>query len=72
MLFYFILIFSTIFSDCIGSEFNARGIMRCPNCRVIEVGEWRFSNGQCTHNANDNQAQVLVEVVKACVFINPY
>ncbi|XP_034685004.1 uncharacterized protein LOC117913971 isoform X3 [Vitis riparia] len=48
--------------DCIGSEFNARGIMRCPNCRVIEVGEWRFSNGQCTQNrTNENQAQFLVE-----------
>ena len=44
--------------------------MRCPNCRVIEVGEWRFSNGQCTQNrTNENQAQFLVEAVKACIFI---
>ncbi|KAK1591423.1 hypothetical protein Q3G72_007564 [Acer saccharum] len=26
--------------DCIGSAFNAAGIMQCPNCRQIEKGEW--------------------------------
>ncbi|CAN4093245.1 unnamed protein product [Withania somnifera] len=33
-------------ADCIGSEFNARGRMICPNCRVIEdEGNWmRFEN----------------------------
>ncbi|KAJ4834077.1 hypothetical protein Tsubulata_016275 [Turnera subulata] len=33
--------------DCIGSAFNAAGIMQCPNCRVVENGEWRrFDNDQ--------------------------
>lgn len=70
VLLYLILIFSTILSDCIGSEFNARGTMRCPNCRVVEVGEWRFSNGQCTQNNNESQAQFLVEAVKSCVCLS--
>lgn len=26
--------------DCIGSEFNYRTEMKCPNCRVVESGEW--------------------------------
>ncbi|KAL1548457.1 E3 ubiquitin-protein ligase RFI2-like [Salvia divinorum] len=26
--------------DCIGSEFNYRSEMKCPNCRVVENGEW--------------------------------
>ncbi|KAB2599394.1 hypothetical protein D8674_009665 [Pyrus ussuriensis x Pyrus communis] len=28
--------------DCIGSAFNVKGVMECPNCREIENGEWRY------------------------------
>ncbi|KAL5202115.1 hypothetical protein ABZP36_013067 [Zizania latifolia] len=31
--------------DCIGSAFNAKGIMQCPNCRKIEKGNWLYANG---------------------------
>lgn len=31
--------------DCIGSAFNAKGAMQCPNCRRVEEGQWLFSNG---------------------------
>ncbi|KAJ4955893.1 hypothetical protein NE237_012676 [Protea cynaroides] len=31
--------------DCIGSAFNAKGVMQCPNCRKIEKGQWLFANG---------------------------
>lgn len=33
--------------DCIGSAFNATGIMQCPNCREVENGLWmRFENNE--------------------------
>ncbi|KAJ7980280.1 RING finger family protein [Quillaja saponaria] len=28
--------------DCIGSAFNMKGFMECPNCRQIENGVWRL------------------------------
>ncbi|XP_057819426.2 E3 ubiquitin-protein ligase RFI2 [Cryptomeria japonica] len=31
--------------DCIGSAYNAKGIMQCPNCRDIEDGQWLYANG---------------------------
>lgn len=31
--------------DCIGSAFNVKGVMQCPNCRKIEKGQWLFANG---------------------------
>ncbi|CAA0362064.1 unnamed protein product [Arabidopsis thaliana] len=31
--------------DCIGSAYNAKGFMECPNCRNIEPGHWQFSDG---------------------------
>ncbi|PKI74025.1 hypothetical protein CRG98_005503 [Punica granatum] len=31
--------------DCIGSAFNVKGSMQCPNCREIEKGQWLFANG---------------------------
>uniref|UniRef100_A0A2P2KAB0 Transcription factor family protein n=1 Tax=Rhizophora mucronata TaxID=61149 RepID=A0A2P2KAB0_RHIMU len=34
--------------DCIGSAFNVKGAMQCPNCRKIEKGQWLYSNGCCT------------------------
>ncbi|KAF6163773.1 hypothetical protein GIB67_012132 [Kingdonia uniflora] len=30
--------------DCIGSEFNAKGAMQCPNCRKVEEGQWFYAN----------------------------
>ncbi|KAJ8447821.1 hypothetical protein Cgig2_015184 [Carnegiea gigantea] len=29
--------------DCIGSAFNTKGAMQCPNCRKIEKGQWLFA-----------------------------
>ncbi|WOL03302.1 hypothetical protein Cni_G12022 [Canna indica] len=31
--------------DCIGSAFNAKGSMQCPNCRTVEEGNWLYANG---------------------------
>uniref|UniRef100_A0A0E0ENE8 RING-type domain-containing protein n=1 Tax=Oryza meridionalis TaxID=40149 RepID=A0A0E0ENE8_9ORYZ len=31
--------------DCIGSAFNAKGAMQCPNCRKIEKGRWLYASG---------------------------
>ncbi|XVE73318.1 hypothetical protein DITRI_Ditri11bG0108100 [Diplodiscus trichospermus] len=31
--------------DCIGSAFNMKGTMQCPNCRKVEKGQWLFANG---------------------------
>ncbi|KAL1811862.1 hypothetical protein ACET3Z_021927 [Daucus carota] len=35
--------------DCIGSAFNAKGAMQCPNCRETERGQWLYSNGSRSH-----------------------
>ena len=32
-------------ADCIGSAFNIKGAMQCPNCRKIEKGQWLYANG---------------------------
>ncbi|OMP03296.1 Sterol-regulatory element binding proteins intramembrane protease [Corchorus olitorius] len=34
-----------LFVDCIGSAFNIKGAMQCPNCRKIEKGQWLYANG---------------------------
>ncbi|KAF5746729.1 hypothetical protein HS088_TW06G00903 [Tripterygium wilfordii] len=34
--------------DCIGSAFNIKGAMQCPNCRKIEKGQWLYANGSRT------------------------
>ncbi|KAH9608977.1 hypothetical protein KSS87_020930 [Heliosperma pusillum] len=31
--------------DCIGSAFNMKGTMQCPNCRKIEKGQWLYASG---------------------------
>ncbi|GAB4835796.1 hypothetical protein Ancab_000712 [Ancistrocladus abbreviatus] len=31
--------------DCIGSAFNVKGAMQCPNCRKIEKGQWLYATG---------------------------
>src|SRR4051794_27734387 len=33
------------FADCIGSAFNMKGAMQCPNCRKVEKGQWLYANG---------------------------
>ena len=40
-----LLILSLYRSDCIGSAFNMKGAMQCPNCRKIEKGQWLYANG---------------------------
>ena len=41
------------FLDCIGSAFNAKGVMQCPNCRKIEKGNWLYANGsRAAHDVN--------------------
>ena len=35
-------------TDCIGSAFNAKGAMQCPNCRSVEKGQWKYSSGSLT------------------------
>ncbi|KAJ4892952.1 RING/U-box superfamily protein [Raphanus sativus] len=35
--------------DCIGSAFNAKGVMQCPNCRKVEKGQWLYANGCRSH-----------------------
>ncbi|CAH8259458.1 unnamed protein product [Arabidopsis lyrata] len=35
--------------DCIGSAFNAKGVMQCPNCRKVEKGQWLYANGCRTY-----------------------
>lgn len=39
--------------DCIGSVFNAKGAMQCPNCRDVENGEWRFADNEFIRGGND-------------------
>ncbi|KAF5732659.1 hypothetical protein HS088_TW17G00189 [Tripterygium wilfordii] len=31
--------------DCIGSAFNMKGAMQCPNCRKVERGQWLYATG---------------------------
>lgn len=35
--------------DCIGSAFNAKGRMQCPNCRQVESGQWLYASGCFLH-----------------------
>ena len=37
--------FLICFADCIGSAFNTKGEMQCPNCRKVEKGQWLYANG---------------------------
>lgn len=39
------LIITLHYLDCIGSAFNIKGAMQCPNCRKIEKGQWLYANG---------------------------
>lgn len=42
---YYFILFLSLSSDCIGSAFNIKGAMQCPNCRKIEKGQWLYANG---------------------------
>ena len=33
------------YADCIGSAFNMKGAMQCPNCRKVEKGRWLYASG---------------------------
>lgn len=46
LFFIFIDVYSSFSSDCIGSAFNVKGAMECPNCREIENGVWRHFENQ--------------------------
>ncbi|MCO5592821.1 hypothetical protein L7F22_046824 [Adiantum nelumboides] len=35
--------------DCIGSAFNAKGRMQCPNCRQVEPGQWLYASSCFLH-----------------------
>lgn len=39
--------------DCIGSAFNMKGAMQCPNCRKIENGQWLHAND---HSVPENSS----------------
>lgn len=39
------LLYLLCHADCIGSAFNIKGAMQCPNCRQIEKGQWLYANG---------------------------
>ncbi|GFZ13728.1 RING/U-box superfamily protein [Actinidia rufa] len=32
-------------TNCIGSAFNMKGAMQCPNCRKVEKGRWLYASG---------------------------
>ncbi|KAK2970830.1 hypothetical protein RJ640_014818 [Escallonia rubra] len=38
--------------DCIGSQFNVKGVMQCPNCRATEDGLWMFAAGGFEQSIN--------------------
>jgi hypothetical protein len=42
---FVLTILSLCHVDCIGSAFNIKGAMQCPNCRKIEKGQWLYANG---------------------------
>ncbi|KAM7467107.1 hypothetical protein LguiB_014669 [Lonicera macranthoides] len=45
--------------DCIGSEFNVRRIMQCPNCRETEAGQWLFAGGEFGRSIQDEGVEVV-------------
>lgn len=47
-----------ICADCIGSAFNAKGAMQCPNCRKVEKGRWLYANGHRSSSDFDLDAWV--------------
>ncbi|TXG71720.1 hypothetical protein EZV62_000299 [Acer yangbiense] len=57
--------------DCIGSAFNAAGIMQCPNCRQIEKGEWLcYENRDSETDMEQNFNQDVEDQEPEMVFVN--
>ncbi|XP_060215458.1 E3 ubiquitin-protein ligase RFI2-like [Lycium barbarum] len=51
-------------TDCIGSHFNTRGMMICPNCRIIEEeGDWRFFEGPESEDEESSDEELTPEEV---------
>ncbi|EHA8586239.1 hypothetical protein COCNU_scaffold000125G000020 [Cocos nucifera] len=48
--------------DCIGSAFNAKGAMQCPNCRKVEKGRWLYANGHRTSSDFDFDGWVTEDI----------
>ncbi|KAJ6799882.1 uncharacterized protein M6B38_204040 [Iris pallida] len=48
--------------DCIGSAFNAKGAMQCPNCRKVEKGRWLYANGHCSSSDLDFDGWVAEDI----------
>ncbi|KAF8112768.1 hypothetical protein N665_0062s0111 [Sinapis alba] len=46
--------------DCIGSAFNAKGFMQCPNCKQIEPGQWRYAANPPIQNIREGE-RIAVE-----------
>ncbi|KAF3456234.1 hypothetical protein FNV43_RR00884 [Rhamnella rubrinervis] len=44
--------------DCIGSAFNVKGVMECPNCREIENGVWKRFQKEGTEENSLNHIHV--------------
>ena len=64
--------FFIIFPDCIGSEFNVKGAMQCPNCRATEDGQWLFVDDDIDESIQDEdeeEEEEAVEMVKIEAFI---
>lgn len=40
------IVFLLLPADCIGSAFNIKGAMQCPNCRKIEKGQWLYAGSR--------------------------
>lgn len=65
--------------DCIGSAFNAKGAMQCPNCRKIEKGRWLYASG---HRASvdidmggwvtSDNYDITSELVSANIWVNKH
>lgn len=54
------------FVDCIGSEFNYRSEMKCPNCRVVENGEWLIPD----EDVEDEEEYSLPMVNVSSIYLN--
>lgn len=68
--------------DCIGSAFNAKGMMQCPNCRKVERGQWLYASGpNHNHSSSDDFdwmgddiydvtfAELVLNYSKFCAFL---
>ncbi|KAJ7526195.1 hypothetical protein O6H91_17G086900 [Diphasiastrum complanatum] len=53
--------------DCIGSTFNEKGSMQCPNCRCIEEGQWLYANGshRLENSSMDGLFAGIIDVIQS-------